>query len=62
LFAHELLSDSGSLFVLISDANARHVREICDEVFGNDNFISMISHEKTSGSSSTLATVNDYII
>jgi len=43
LLARELLSDTGSVFVQISDENVHHVREICDEVFGCDNFVSMIN-------------------
>lgn len=42
LLARELLAESGSVFVQISDENVHHVREICDEVFGTDNFISNI--------------------
>ena len=29
---------SGSIFVQISDENVHHIREIMDEVFGEDNF------------------------
>lgn len=34
--ARELLSDTGSCFIQISDENAHHVREICDEILGQD--------------------------
>ncbi len=34
LLAKELLSESGSVFVQISDENLHHVRELMDEVFG----------------------------
>ena len=43
LLARELLTDSGSVFVQISDENVHHVREIMDEVFGVENFVSIIS-------------------
>ena len=63
LLAREMLHESGSVFVQISDENVHHVREIMDEVFGPANFVAMIIFEKTSGTSSkTLATINDYII
>ncbi|MBQ7154092.1 MAG: site-specific DNA-methyltransferase [Synergistaceae bacterium] len=63
LLVRELLSESGSVFVQISDENVHLVRNLCDEVFGAENFVSMISLEKTSGaSSSLLATINDYIV
>ncbi len=38
LLARELLSESGSVFVQISDENVHHVREIMDEVFGDKEF------------------------
>lgn len=63
LLARELLSDSGSVFVQISDENVHHVREICDEVFGAGNFISEILFQTTGGfESSTLSRVGDYIV
>lgn len=47
LLARELLSDSGSVFVQISDENVHHVREILDEVFGKENFIVPLIFKKT---------------
>lgn len=52
LLARELLSDSGSVFVQISDENLHHVRELCDEVFGVENFISQITLRKTTSEGS----------
>ncbi|MDP2784067.1 MAG: site-specific DNA-methyltransferase [Sulfurimicrobium sp.] len=46
LLARELLSESGSVFVQISDENLHHVREIMDEVFGAGNFVSLITFRK----------------
>lgn len=43
----ELLSESGSIFVQISDENLHLVRAIMDEVFGVENFMSQILFEKT---------------
>lgn len=43
LLARELLHENGSVFVQISDENVHHVREIMDEVFGVNNFISLIN-------------------
>ncbi|MDR2706684.1 MAG: site-specific DNA-methyltransferase [Planctomycetaceae bacterium] len=63
LLARELLQDSGSIFVQISDQNIHHIREICDEVFGAGNFIALISFKKTLPlGSSGLAGICDYII
>lgn len=48
LLAKELLHESGSVFVQISDENVHHVRELMDEVFGASNFVSEIIFAKTS--------------
>ncbi len=42
IVARELLTESGSCFVQINDENVHLVRNIMDEVFGNDNFINQI--------------------
>jgi adenine-specific DNA-methyltransferase len=39
----DLLTDSGSVFVQISDENVHRVRASMDEVFGEGNFVSEIS-------------------
>src|SRR5437899_3934504 len=48
LLARELLHESGSIFVQISDENVHHVREVLDEVFGVKNFVSVIPFQTTS--------------
>ncbi len=63
MLARELLSDTGSVFVQISDENLHHVREILDEVFGCENFASMITYSTTGGfSSATLSRTGDYVL
>ena len=63
LLAKELLHESGSVFVQISDENVHHVREICDELFGATNFVSLISYATTSGFETTsLSRAGDYIV
>lgn len=63
LLARDLLAPSGSIFVQISDENVHHVREVLDEVFGKDNFVSMIVFSKTSGfSGNRISSVADYIL
>jgi len=44
--ARELLHDSGSIFVQISDENVHLVRALMDEVFGSENFIGLIPFRK----------------
>ena len=63
LLARELLTESGSVFVQISDENLHHVREIMDEVFGSDNFCRVITIAKTSGLGSNLLPVTkDFLL
>ena len=61
--ARELLADSGSIFVQIGDENVHRVRALMDEVFGDANFVSLITIEKTSGSTELyIPNVSDYIL
>jgi adenine-specific DNA-methyltransferase len=46
LLTKELLHESGSCFVQISDENIHHVREMLDEVFGAENFVALIPFRK----------------
>jgi adenine-specific DNA-methyltransferase len=63
LLTKELLNESGSVFVQISDENIHHVREILDEVFGSKNFISQISFKTSPGDTTRyLPPCLDYII
>lgn len=49
LLCRELLADSGSIFVQISDENMHLVRCLLDEVFGRENFVAVITYKTTSG-------------
>jgi adenine-specific DNA-methyltransferase len=61
--ARELLTPSGSVFVQISDENVHHVREVMDEVFGSENFASLVTFQKTTGSTTaTIPTTSDYLL
>jgi adenine-specific DNA-methyltransferase len=66
--ARDLLTESGSCFVQIGDENVHLVRSLMDEVFGSDNFVSLISFKTTSGAGSfaggtkVLSSVNDYLV
>ena len=64
LLARELLSESGSIFIQISDANLHLVRNLCDEIFGVENFEALITFRKTSITFATerLGGVCDYIV
>src|SRR5579883_1360057 len=61
--ARDLLHESGSIFVQIGDENVHRVRALMDEVFGEKNFVRLITFVKTTGQTDNLlASVSDYII
>jgi len=63
LLARELLSESGSVFVQISDENLHHVRELADELLGSENFVAQISFRKTATQTSAhLSGSADYLV
>jgi adenine-specific DNA-methyltransferase len=63
IVARDLLSDSGSVFVQISDENLHRVRILLDEVFGSENFAAIICFSKTGGlGSNLLYGVFDFIL
>lgn len=63
VLAKELLTQSGSVFVQISDENVHLVRNLLDEVFGSENFVSQIIYTKTTGmATNTIGSVADYIL
>lgn len=63
ILSRDLLAETGSIFVQISDENVHLVRAIMDEVFGSENFISLITFAKTASiKSNFIGTTHDYII
>lgn len=61
--ARDLLTDSGSIFVQIGDENVHLIRSVLEEVFGQDNFVSLITVQKTSSQTAEhLAGVSDFIV
>ena len=61
--ARDLLTESGSVFVQIGDENVHRVRALMDEVFGDENFVSLIKFRKTSSlGSAFLDDPYDYIV
>ena len=61
--ARELLTDSGSIFVQISDENVHRVRCLLDEVFGAENFVGeIVFRTRTTSKSNYLTVVNDFIL
>ncbi len=61
--AKDLLTESGSVFVQIGDENVHLVRSLMDEVFGSENFCSIITLTKAASQSAyLLASVNDFVL
>jgi len=61
--AHELLSDNGSIFVQIGDENVHRVRALLDEVFGDNNLVSLITVQKAGSTFSRyLGGIADFIL
>ena len=64
IIAKDLLTDSGSIFVQISDENVHRVRCVMDEVFGSENFVSLITYKVTGGTQQKDAPrrISDYLV
>ena len=61
--ARDLLAESGSIFVQIGDENVHRVRAMMDEVFGEPNFISLITFKKTHyQESDNTSNIADYLL
>ncbi|MEI7496953.1 MAG: DNA methyltransferase, partial [Betaproteobacteria bacterium] len=61
--ARDLLTESGSIFVQISNENVHRVRVVLDEVFGDENCCAEIVFRKTARTSTNLMpTENDFIL
>jgi adenine-specific DNA-methyltransferase len=61
--AKELLTESGSIFVQMSEENIHRIRSLMDEIFCTENFCNLITYKTTSGlSSDFLATSKDYLL
>lgn len=63
LLSRELLAESGSIFVQISDENLHLVRNLLDEIFSAKNFVTEISFKtKIPLTTKHLANISDYLI
>ncbi len=66
--ARDLLAEGGSIFVQIGDENVHLLRAMMDEVFGNENFVSLVPFSKSSSTNSpsgktlVLSSTVDYIV
>jgi adenine-specific DNA-methyltransferase len=63
--ARDLLSDDGVIFISIDDNEVGNLKKICDEIFGEENFISDIIWEKRytrNNDAKLMCSVLDHII
>lgn len=63
--ARNLLSDEGLIFISIDDSEVGNLKKICDEIFGEENFIAQVVWEKRYGRSNDVkffSSVTDYIL
>lgn len=64
LVARSLLTEDGVIFISIDDNEVRNLRNICDEVFGEGNFVTNIVWQSTAGSNTgtDIVTVTENIL
>lgn len=65
LLAKNLLSDDGVIFISIDDNEATNLRRLCDEVFGEENFVAQVVWQKkyaATNDSKGFSTTHDYIV
>lgn len=63
--ARNLLRDDGTIFISIDDNEMENLRKICDEIFGEDNFIGLITvlnNPKGRSQDKYIATCHEYLI
>jgi len=44
---HKLLAEDGAIFISIDDNEQAHLRLVCDEIFGYNNFINNVIWQKS---------------
>lgn len=62
--ARDLLTDDGVIFISIDDNEVENLRKVCDEIFGENNFVSQISWRRTDNQPNIglFARVKEYIL
>lgn len=62
--AKDLLRDDGVIFISINDNEVHNLRKICDEIFGEENFVAILARKTktTSNSGNQFAPSHEYII
>lgn len=62
--ARNLLTQDGAVFISIDENENHNLRKICDEIFGERNFVAELIWQKKTGSSDAknIATITEYVI
>lgn len=62
--AANLLRDDGVIFISIDDREVCNLRKICDEIFGEENFVAQVVWQRKTGASDAkgIATITEYIL
>ena len=63
--AANLLRDDGVIFISIDDNEVTNLRRLCDEVFGEENFVAQIVWQKkyaATNDSKSFSTTHDYVV
>ena len=62
--AANLLRDDGVIFISIDDNEVTNLRKVCDEVFGEENFVGLLPRitKKAGKSTIAIANNNDYLL
>lgn len=65
MLARNMLSDAGVVFISIDDGEVENLRKICDEIFGESNFIADLIWQKKfsrSNDATYFSTMHDHIL
>lgn len=62
--ARNLLTDDGVIFISIDDNEVHNLRKVCDEIFGEDNFVASYVWRKKTGAadSKNISTITEYVL
>jgi len=64
MLTKDLLTDDGVIFISIDDNEVDNLKKICNEVFGEDNFVAQITREAIKGGSvsKNIRNVHDFVL
>ncbi|MFH1946779.1 MAG: site-specific DNA-methyltransferase [Candidatus Magasanikbacteria bacterium] len=64
VLAHDLLKDTGVIFISIDDNEQAQLKMLCDKVFGQDNFVGLLPRliKKSGKSTESVSKNNDYVL